>query len=151
MAPKTLVHARHPNWAGPLCQYSPETCEALVSTFVLSESTDHGDVSCRACRRMMFGGITIKEGQTLIPVIPKTPPGRVLKPRRWPRKLPLKPDAPWTGHLTVKEPSPGLRLYPVAFDARTKATPNTFVYDLTMMTAEQIKSWTNIDVEAGEV
>ena len=138
------VHARNPKWTGPLCQYDPGPY-ASPSGAMLSTWADNGDVTCRLCRRRLTSGPPPAEAveASQLPTIKMAPP----KPRRYPIKIKIKPDAKLVGTITVREPSPGTSVHRVSFDARTKEIPPKPVFDLSVFTSDMIFEWTGVRLE----
>ena len=135
------VHARNARWNGPQCMYEDKYNER---SFLLSDLLDNGDVTCRACRRMLMGASAPERKMPGQP-LRKVPTTAAPISRKYPLKLTLKDTAPWIGTLRVRAPSEA-GAYPVYFDARSKDTPPRFIYDLTAMTADQVMQWTGFDL-----
>lgn len=65
--------------------------------------------------------------------------------RRWPLRLDLLPGLRWSGRMTVRRLDDGR--YRVDWDA---TSPSEWIGDRCVMTAEQIRDWTGVDVREVE-
>lgn len=80
---------------------------------------------------------------------------RPTKSRRFPLTLAIVAGRRWTGSLTVTGEVgtivPGL--YLVAFDAEDPSAPRTerYVYDRAVLTADQAREWTGVDLTREDV